>query len=145
MVGYWCFSKAVTEVGTLRSLECWILTVTVREQFCKRIVLLQRQKLSHAQLWVPLLLCKQNCNWMQNTGVWFLWSSPEFPLQRWGSPEIASLRSDGILTLNCLTECLSALPCDKSFPGTAVHTSLWPVQSELAKGVLVILALTSLS
>lgn len=33
------------------------------------------QKLSNAQLWFPLLLSEQNSNWMQNTGVWFLWSS----------------------------------------------------------------------
>lgn len=70
--------------------------------------------------------------------------SPELPMQRRRSPENASLRSDGIQPHSyCLTECLLALPCDKSCPGTVVTTALGLEQLELAKGVPVILAVTS--
>lgn len=65
-------------------------------------------------------------------------------MQRRRSPENASLRSDGIQPHSyCLTECLLALPCDKSCPGTVVTTALGLEQLELAKGVPVILAVTS--
>lgn len=66
-------------------------------------------------------------------------------MQRTRSPENASLRSDGIQPHSyCPTECLLALPCDKSLPGPGVVTFLGPGQLELAKGGRVILALTSL-
>lgn len=104
--------------------------------------LLQRQKLSNAQLSALLLLSKQNYKWRQNTSVWFLWSSPEFPVQRGCSLKNASLRSDGIQPLPHRMSFSSSMWWE--LPGAVVITSLGAGQLELAKGVPIILALTSL-